>query len=65
MAKVKVAKVLRGELLAKQIKSYYSEYLIDAAAVPRVAERLFPKLEWHTYQPLPQVPHGERRVDDD
>ena len=60
MAKVKVVKVLRGELLAKQIKSYYSEYLIDAAAAPRVAERLFHKLEWHTYRPLPQVPHGEQ-----
>ena len=64
MAKVKVVKVRRGERLAKQIKRYYSEYLIDAAAAPRMAERLFPKLEWHTYQPLQQVTHGERRADD-
>lgn len=53
MAKVKPVKVTRGERLAKQLKSYYSEYLINAAAAPRMAERLFPKLEWHTYQPLP------------
>ena len=29
MAKVKVVKVRRGERLAKQIKRYYSEYLIE------------------------------------
>ena len=50
MAKVKVVKVRRGDRLA-----YYIDYSINAAAAPRMAEKLFPKLEWHTYRPRPTV----------
>lgn len=53
MAKVKPVKVTRGERLAKQLKCFYDDYLMTAEDARNITKKLFPRLEWHTYQPLP------------
>ena len=52
-----LSKNSRGDGLCKQLKTFYSDYLIDTAVPDTrvMRDMLFPKIEWHAYKPLPKV----------